>query len=303
MSEFIQVAVLAELPDPGKLLVEIDERILALFRIQGEIFCIDDVCTHDGGPLSDGQLDGYEIACPRHGARFDVRTGCAKTMPATENTIAHQVKLEGDAIWVRLNDGSQSAATTGGCCSHDSAAPGGTSSAASASVVATLVTPGAGAASTSTGTSVGTSTNTSTASAAAPGEPAVAAAASAAGSAAVTSTAAAAATMSAPVAISEDFVREELKRVIDPELFVNIVDLGLVYVVDLESTEAGRTKVKIDMTMTSPMCPAGPQMISQAKQVLTQFTEIEAVEVRIVMDPPWGPDKMSDAARDQLGIF
>jgi 3-phenylpropionate/trans-cinnamate dioxygenase ferredoxin subunit len=303
MSEFIQVAVLAEIPDPGKLLVEIDERILALFRIRGEIFCIDDVCTHDGGPLSDGDLDGYEIACPRHGARFDVRTGCAKTMPATENTIAHQVKLEGDAIWVRLNDGSASVAPTTDCCSHDQAAHAGS---VGTPVVATLGAPAAGGSTASSSTESGVAAGApvvsplanSTANSTADSTTSSTAATTAAAAAAATST-----TVSAPVAISEDFVREELKRVIDPELFVNIVDLGLVYVVDLESTEAGRTKVKIDMTMTSPMCPAGPQMISQAKQVLTQFTEIEAVEVRIVMDPPWGPDKMSDAARDQLGIF
>ncbi|MFP6750677.1 MAG: metal-sulfur cluster assembly factor, partial [Pirellulaceae bacterium] len=63
-------------------------------------------------------------------------------------------------------------------------------------------------------------------------------------------------------AISEDRVREELKQVIDPELFVNIVDLGLVYEVTLEKTDEGPTNVSIDMTLTSPMCPAGPQLIA-----------------------------------------
>jgi metal-sulfur cluster biosynthetic enzyme len=103
--------------------------------------------------------------------------------------------------------------------------------------------------------------------------------------------------------ISEDRVREELKKVIDPELFVNIVDLGLIYNVDLAETPEGKVHCKIDMTMTSPMCPAGPQMIANSKQVLGQLPNMGDVEVKIVLDPPWTPDRMTDEARDQLGIF
>lgn len=103
--------------------------------------------------------------------------------------------------------------------------------------------------------------------------------------------------------VSEDLVREELKKVIDPELFVNIVDLGLVYDVNLNPRDDGKSNVKIDMTMTSPMCPAGPQMIANSKQVLGQLPDVGDVEVKIVLDPPWTPDKMSEDARDQLGIF
>ncbi len=105
------------------------------------------------------------------------------------------------------------------------------------------------------------------------------------------------------MAVTEELVREELKKVIDPELFVNIVDLGLIYQVGLEDQPEGKTHVKIDMTMTSPMCPAGPQLIANSKQILGQLPEIGQVEIKIVLDPPWTPDKMSEAARDQLGIF
>ncbi len=105
------------------------------------------------------------------------------------------------------------------------------------------------------------------------------------------------------MAVTEDLVREELKKVIDPELFVNIVDLGLIYNVELLPTEEGKVNVKIDMTMTSPMCPAGPQMIANSKQVLAQVETVGEVEVKIVLDPPWSPDRMSEEARDQLGIF
>ena len=104
--------------------------------------------------------------------------------------------------------------------------------------------------------------------------------------------------------LSEDHVIEELKKVIDPELFVNIVDLGLIYVVDIkDAEEEGKKDIFIDMTMTSPACPAGPQLIANSKNVVSQLEEVNAVEVRIVMDPPWTPDKMTEDARDQLGIF
>lgn len=86
--------------------------------------------------------------------------------------------------------------------------------------------------------------------------------------------------------LTEDHVREELKKVIDPELFVNIVDLGLIYVVDLsEAKEDGRHDVKIEMTMTSPMCPAGPQLVANSKQVVNDIEEVDQVEVKVVMEP------------------
>jgi metal-sulfur cluster biosynthetic enzyme len=103
--------------------------------------------------------------------------------------------------------------------------------------------------------------------------------------------------------ITEDHVREELKKVVDPELFVNIVDLGLVYQVDLVPNDQGATDVVIEMTMTSPACPAGPQLIASTKQIVGQLAGVTNVEVKIVMDPPWTPDRMTDDARDQLGIF
>jgi metal-sulfur cluster biosynthetic enzyme len=96
-----------------------------------------------------------------------------------------------------------------------------------------------------------------------------------------------------------------LKEVKDPELFVNIVDLGLIYGVTLSpATDVpGKQHVSIDMTMTSPACPAGPQLIADTKRAVGASLEVSAVEVRIVMDPPWTPDRMTEAARDQLGIF
>lgn len=103
--------------------------------------------------------------------------------------------------------------------------------------------------------------------------------------------------------ITEDKVREELKRVIDPELFVNIVDLGLIYVVDIQPGQDGKQDVNVEMTMTSPMCPAGPQLVANSRQVIEELPGIGQVDIKVVMDPPWTPDKMTEDARDQLGIF
>lgn len=105
------------------------------------------------------------------------------------------------------------------------------------------------------------------------------------------------------MSISEETIREELKRVIDPELFVNIVDLGLVYDIDVQEAEDGQSDVKIEMTMTSPMCPAGPQLVNQSRLFVSQIQGVRNVDVKIVMTPPWTPDCMTEEARDQLGIF
>jgi len=103
--------------------------------------------------------------------------------------------------------------------------------------------------------------------------------------------------------ITEDAVREALKNVIDPELFVNIVDLGLVYVVTVGDEEDGKQNVSIEMTMTSPACPAGPQLIAGAKNETGRLEGVGEVEVKLVMTPPWTPDRMTEDAKDHLGIF
>lgn len=104
MSDFIPVAKIDELGDPDKMLVEVEDRLIVLYRVEGEFFATDDVCTHDGGPLSDGELEDHTIACPRHGAKFDIRTGAALTMPARVPTGTHEIKVEGEDVLVRLND-------------------------------------------------------------------------------------------------------------------------------------------------------------------------------------------------------
>lgn len=91
---------------------------------------------------------------------------------------------------------------------------------------------------------------------------------------------------------------EALKQVVDPELMINIVDLGLVYDVAQEDRV-----VNVEMTLTSPACPAGPQIIQQAKMALEQLEDVDTANIKLVMSPPWTPERMTDDARDQLGIF
>ena len=258
MSEFTRVCDVAEVPDPGKTLVEVEGDMVALFHVDGAWHAIDDVCTHDGGPLADGELRNHTIACPRHGAKFDIRTGAALTMPAVRPTRAHEVKVEDGGVWVRLRT-----AAGGGPAAHAlPATPGPTTA------------PGAAPA--ATGAAAPAADSAVTAAWPASGQP-----------------------------LCEDSVREILKEVKDPELFVNIVDLGLVYGVTIgdSADEPGKHHVAVDMTMTSPACPAGPQLIADTKRAIGQRTDVATVEVRIVMDPPWTPDRMTEAARDQLGIF
>ena len=104
MSSFVKVASLRELAPGGKKLAEVAGRPIVLFNVDGKFYAIDDVCTHDGGPLAEGQLVGCEIMCPRHGAKFDVRTGQALCMPAVEPVTVHATEVRGEDVYVALSD-------------------------------------------------------------------------------------------------------------------------------------------------------------------------------------------------------
>jgi 3-phenylpropionate/trans-cinnamate dioxygenase ferredoxin subunit len=101
MTNWVRVCAQSELL-PGEYRVAWDGDVaIAVFNIDGEIYAIEDVCTHDGGELTGGELHGYEIECPRHGARFDVRTGAARCPPAYEPTAVFPVRIEDGAIYTR----------------------------------------------------------------------------------------------------------------------------------------------------------------------------------------------------------
>jgi 3-phenylpropionate/trans-cinnamate dioxygenase ferredoxin subunit len=87
---------------PGEFQIAYDgDTAIAVFNIDGAYYAIEDVCTHDGGELAGGPIDGFEVECLRHGARFDVRTGAATCPPAYEPTVSFPVKVEDEAVWTR----------------------------------------------------------------------------------------------------------------------------------------------------------------------------------------------------------
>lgn len=96
--EFIQIAPLTELPPGERLFVELEGKAIVVFNLAGSLFAIGDVCTHDDGPLGDGELDKYEVVCPRHGARFDIRTGKTMGLPAIVDIPAYPVRVVNDMI-------------------------------------------------------------------------------------------------------------------------------------------------------------------------------------------------------------
>ncbi|MGH2537202.1 MAG: Rieske (2Fe-2S) protein [Candidatus Promineifilaceae bacterium] len=104
MSEFVKVARRSDIPPGERLVVDFDMVSLALFNVEGDYFAIEDVCTHDGGPLAEGKLFDHAIECPRHGAMFDVRDGSVLSMPAVVPIRAYEVRLEGDDILVESPD-------------------------------------------------------------------------------------------------------------------------------------------------------------------------------------------------------
>lgn len=101
MSEWVTVAAAGELAPGASKVVDVDGTTVAVFNINGEYFAIEDVCTHDGGELASGELDGDQIVCPRHGARFCVRTGEALSAPAYEPTAKFPLRIENGVVQVK----------------------------------------------------------------------------------------------------------------------------------------------------------------------------------------------------------
>lgn len=96
----------------------------------------------------------------------------------------------------------------------------------------------------------------------------------------------------------QETILAALRQVKDPELNVNVVDLGLVYTIRTVDDQ-----VHVEMTLTSPACPAGPQILREAAAALEGLEGVSKADVKLVMSPPWSVDLMSDEARDQLGIY
>ena len=243
MSAFERVATVSEIPPNGRKSIIVDDVPALLVRVGNDFFAVEDVCSHDGQPLTDGSVADGAITCPRHGASFDLKTGKALCMPATRPIQTFSVQVRDGEVFVGP-DGSEP--------------PVMPVTTAPVQVLAASESP-------------------------------VVSSASASGDKVPT-----------PEPGQDDDLRliEALKQVIDPELMVNIVDLGLVYTVNRDGP-----KVYVEMTLTSPACPAGPQIVQQSKMALERLRDVDEAEIKLVMTPPWTPDRMTDEAKDMLGIF
>ena len=100
--EFVGVARISDLPNGERIYLTIDDLPIVVFNIAGGYYAIADICSHDDGPLGDGDMDGMEIICPRHGARFDLRTGKVLSLPAIVDIPAYPVRVLDGEIQIGL---------------------------------------------------------------------------------------------------------------------------------------------------------------------------------------------------------
>lgn len=100
--EFVQVGTTDEIKNGERLFVEIDGNPIVVINLNGQYYAIADVCSHDDGPVGEGSIEGFEIICPRHGARFDIRSGKVLALPAFADISAYPVRVVGDQIEVGI---------------------------------------------------------------------------------------------------------------------------------------------------------------------------------------------------------
>ena len=98
---WLPVAAAASIPSGDYAQIEVDDALVAVFNVDGKFYAIDDVCTHDGGELAGGALEGDVVICPRHGARFCLRTGAALTPPAYEPVRTYETRIVDGMVEVR----------------------------------------------------------------------------------------------------------------------------------------------------------------------------------------------------------
>ena len=96
------LAKLADIPDDAPLETGAEGQPLALYKVEGKVYCTGNVCTHAEAFLSDGYLEGFEIECPLHGARFDIRDGRVLCQPAAKDIASYPVRIEGEEVFVEM---------------------------------------------------------------------------------------------------------------------------------------------------------------------------------------------------------
>lgn len=102
--DFVKVSDTEDIQPSHMKEVQVDGENICIVNVEGKYYAIGSICTHEGGPLADGTLEGYEVECPWHGSKFDVRTGEVKTPPASEPEPSYQVKVDGTNILIKKQD-------------------------------------------------------------------------------------------------------------------------------------------------------------------------------------------------------
>ena len=274
---FMTVALVGEIPEGGAKVVRVDGDRVAVFHVGGAYYALADLCTHDGGELADGLLEGFVIECARHGARFDIRTGAALALPATAAVPMHAVRVIGDEIQVACETCEEKKAAQ---AAVDAARPAANAARAAAADEQPAMNPHTGEPAHADSPGGQPSVRRAVSSPAA-GEAGAAAAASAAARGPAPSGA-------APAPSQQQFaIRAALETVMDPEIELSVIDLGLVREIVIEP---GRTLIR--MLLTTPFCPYAPQLTQDVKQAAQSVVD-QPCEVEILPDA-WSPEMMPD---------
>jgi 3-phenylpropionate/trans-cinnamate dioxygenase ferredoxin subunit len=252
---YVTVARLGEIPEGGVKIVRVEDQPIAVFLLKGNYYAIDDACSHDGGPLAEGLIEGDTVECPRHGSRFDIRTGAVLNLPATAPVATYPVRVDGDEIKVGWLASGEAGAPVGSGTAGSPAKP--------APAPASATTPPSAAA---PGVTTAPEAPASSPSPAAPPQ----------GSG------------TQPAPSQQEFaVRAALESVIDPEINLSVIDLGLIREIHFLPD---RTLVK--MMLTTPFCPYAPEMMAEVKQTTMSVVALPC-EVEILPDA-WSPELMPD---------
>ncbi|MGD0879702.1 MAG: non-heme iron oxygenase ferredoxin subunit [Anaerolineales bacterium] len=103
--EFLEIAPAGELPEGERMFIEVEGRSIVVINLAGKLHAIGDICSHDNGPVGDGEIEEHEIICPRHGARFDIRSGKVTSLPAVLDIPSYPVRVVGGMIEIGLPKG------------------------------------------------------------------------------------------------------------------------------------------------------------------------------------------------------
>jgi len=103
-ARYVRVGKASDVPAGRAEVFDVEDRKIAVFRLEDAFYAIEDICTHDGGPLAEGEIEDDEVICPRHGARFNIKTGQALTLPAVTPVESYPVRVEGNELYIGLPD-------------------------------------------------------------------------------------------------------------------------------------------------------------------------------------------------------